>query len=302
MTQRQLGPEVGTPTQQAGAVVPQATQGTADDDGWVVSPAPGSAATYRARELWAYREMVFFLAVRDLQVRYKQAAFGVLWAVLQPLAGAAVFVVVFGRLAKISSDGLPYLVFAFLGYAVWTYFASSLSSANASLVTNSALVTKVYFPRLAAPLSSVLPGLVDLAIALVVTGVLMVLFGVVPGWQLLTLPLWVLGVALLAFGVGTLLATLNVKYRDAHFAVGLLTQLWLFASPVAYPTSLVPERWQVLYHLNPMAGLLEGFRWAVLDGRPPGWTALLSLAVGVLLLGAGIAYFTRSERRFADVI
>lgn len=301
MTQRHLGPDVGRPAQ-VGPVDTAAPGAGSDDDGWVVSPAPGPRSAYRAKELWAYREMVFFLAVRDLQVRYKQAAFGVLWAVLQPLAGAAVFVVVFSRLANISSDGLPYLLFAFLGYAVWTYFASSLSSANASLVTNSALVTKVYFPRLAAPLSAVLPGLVDLSIALGMTGVLMALYGVAPGWPLLTLPFWILCVALLAFGVGTLLATLNVKYRDAHFAVGLLTQLWLFASPVAYPTSLVPDRWQAVYHLNPMAGVLEGFRWAVLDGRAPGPSALLSLLVGVLLLGAGLTYFTRSERRFADVI
>jgi ABC-type polysaccharide/polyol phosphate export permease len=215
---------------------------------------------------------VLFLAVRDLQVRYKQAAFGILWAVLQPLAGAAVFLVVFGRLADISSDGLPYLLFAFLGYAAWTYFATSLAAANASLVSNSALVTKVYFPRLAAPLSSVLPGLVDLAVALVVTAVLMLLYGVAPGWQLVTLPLWLACLTLLAFAVGMLLATLNVKYRDAHFAVGLLTQLWLFASPFAYPTSLVPERWQLLYHLNPWprcSKVCAGRCWTDRHPRPP---------------------------------
>jgi hypothetical protein len=173
-----------------------------DEDGWVVSPVEGWQPAHRAKELWAYREMVLFLAVRDLQVRYKQAVFGILWAVVQPLVGAAVFVVVFSRLADVPSDGLPYLLFAFLGYAVWTYFSSSLTSANASLVANSALVTKVYFPRLAAPLSSVLPGLVDLGIALVMAGVLMAVFGVAPGWPLLTLPLWLFLVALLAFGVG----------------------------------------------------------------------------------------------------
>ena len=301
MTQRHVGPEVGTPAQVTRADAAPAAKGS-DEDGWVVSPVEGWQPAHRAKELWAYREMVLFLAVRDLQVRYKQAVFGILWAVVQPLVGAAVFVVVFSRLADVPSDGLPYLLFAFLGYAVWTYFSSSLTSANASLVANSALVTKVYFPRLAAPLSSVLPGLVDLGIALVMAGVLMAVFGVAPGWPLLTLPLWLFLVALLAFGVGVLLATLNVKYRDAHFAVGLLTQLWLFASPVAYPTSLVPDRWQLVYHLNPMTGVLEGFRWSVLDGRPPGASALLSLLVGVLLLCAGLTYFLRSERRFADVI
>ena len=300
MTQRHSGAGADRPgAYGASRVVP--ARG-ADADGWVVSPAPGWQPARRVRELWAYRELVVFLAVRDVQVRYKQAAFGVLWAVLQPLAGAAVFLVVFGRLANVSSDGLPYLLFAFLGYAAWTYFASSLASANASLVANSALVTKVYFPRLAAPLSSVLPGLVDLAVALVVTAVLMLLYGVAPGWQLVTLPLWLACLTLLAFAVGMLLATLNVKYRDAHFAVGLLTQLWLFASPVAYPTSLVPERWQLLYHLNPVAAVLEGLRWSVLGAPAPGASALLSLLVGLLLLVAGATYFTRSERRFADVI
>ena len=301
MGSRQVGPDVGTPTSVTASDPVPSARG-ADDDGWVVSPLPGWRVGPRARELWAYREMVFFLAVRDLQVRYKQAAFGMLWAVVQPLAGALVFVVVFRRLAKVPSDGLPYLVFAFLGFAVWSYFSSALNAANGSLVANSALVTKVYFPRLAAPLSAVLPGLVDLMVALVMTGVLMAVLGVSPGWQLLTLPLWLVAVAVLAFGVGMLLSTVNVQYRDAHFAVGLLTQLWLFASPVAYPSSLVPDRWQLAYHLNPVAGVLEGFRWAVLDGRPPGAPALLSLAVGLLLLGVGFVYFLSSERRFADVI
>jgi len=301
MGSRQLGHDVGTPTSVSASDPAPSARG-ADGDGWVVSPLPGWRIGPRARELWAYREMVYFLAVRDLQVRYKQAAFGVLWAVVQPLTGALVFVVVFRRLAKVPSDGLPYLLFAFLGFAVWSYFSSALNAANGSLLANSALVTKVYFPRLAAPLSAVLPGLVDLVVALVMTGVLMLVLGVAPGWQLLTLPLWLGAVALLAFGVGMLLSTVNVQYRDAHFAVGLLTQLWLFASPVAYPSSLVPERWQLVYHLNPVAGVLEGFRWAVLDGRPPGAPALVSLAVGLLLLGLGFVYFLSSERRFADVI
>lgn len=301
MARRDVGNELGTPTQVAASdLVPAARN--ADEDGWVVSPVSGWRVRHRAKELWAYREMVFFLAVRDLQVRYKQAAFGILWAIVQPLAGALVFVVLFRRLAKIPSDGLPYLVFVFLGLAVWSYFSSALNSANGSLVANSALVTKVYFPRVAAPLSAVLPGLVDLGIALVMTGVLMAALGVAPGWQLMTLPLWVVAVAVFAFGTGMLLATLNVKYRDAHFAVGLVTQLWLFASPVAYPSSAVPDRWQLVYHLNPMAGVLEGFRWAVLDGRPPGASALASLLVGLSLLAVGFIYFMRSERRFADEI
>jgi ABC-type polysaccharide/polyol phosphate export permease len=277
------------------------------DDGraswpWVENPQQGNRLLSQVRELWRYRELVGFLALRDLQVRYKQASFGVLWAVLQPLAGALALTVVFRRLGRVSSDGLPYLVFAFLGFSVWTYFSSSVAAANQSLVANSALITKVYFPRLAAPLASVLPGLVDLGVALVITAVLMVYEGIAPGLALLALPALALVVVLLALGVGLLLATLNVKYRDAHFAAGLLIQLWFFLTPVAYSSRLVPSGWRIAYHINPMAGVVDGFRWSLLSAPFPGTSAWASLGVTALLVAGGLAYFLRSERRFADVI
>jgi ABC-type polysaccharide/polyol phosphate export permease len=275
---------------------------SADAEGWIETPRGDGRRSVRLAELWAYRELVAFLALRDLRARYKQAAFGFGWAVVQPLSGAIVLTVVFRELAGVPSDGIPYLVFAFLGFSVWSYFSSSLNAANISLVANSALVTKVYFPRLAAPFAAVLPGTVDLGIALGLTGVLMVVQGVSPGLALLTLPLWVAAVVLVALGVGLLLATATVQYRDVPHAFGLLTQLLLFASPVAYPASLVPERWLWLYHVNPMAGVISGFRWSMLGGTAPGAPALVSLATGVALLWLGLRYFGNHERRFADVI
>jgi ABC-type polysaccharide/polyol phosphate export permease len=283
-------------------MVPAAKRDGGTDGEWVENPQPGSRVAAQARELWRYRELVGFLALRDVQVRYKQAAFGVIWAVVQPLVGALALTFVFGRLGRLSSDGLPYLVFAFLGFSVWTYLATSVTVANVSLVSNSALVTKVYFPRLAAPLAAVLPALLDLLIALGITGVFMVYEGIAPGVALFALPLFLVLLMLLALGVGLLLATLNVKYRDAHFLAGLLVQVWFFLTPVAYATSLVPGRWRDLYVVNPMVGVVDGFRWSVL-GAPLDGAALGSAVLGtLLLLTAGVTYFLRSERWFADVI
>jgi len=283
-------------------MVPAAKRDGGADGEWVENPQPGSRVAAQARELWRYRELVGFLALRDVQVRYKQAAFGVIWAVVQPLAGALALTFVFGRLGRLSSDGLPYLVFAFLGFSVWTYLATSVTVANVSLVSNSALVTKVYFPRLAAPLAAVLPALLDLLIALGITGVFMVYEGIAPGAALFALPLFLVLLMLLALGVGLLLATLNVKYRDAHFLAGLLVQVWFFLTPVAYATSLIPGRWRDLYVANPMVGVVDGVRWSVL-GAPLDGAALGSAVLGtLLLLTAGVTYFLRSERRFADVI
>jgi lipopolysaccharide transport system permease protein len=254
------------------------------------------------RELWEYRELAGFFALRDLKVRYKQAAFGAAWAVLQPLVGVVVFTLVFRRLAKVPSDGIPYPVFAFLGLAVWAYVSSGVTKAAQSLVSNSALVTKVYFPRLLAPLASVLPGLLDLALSLLVLGLLMLVYGIAPTWAILTLPLWLLALVATTLSVGLWLAALNVQYRDVNHAVTLLVQLWLFVSPVAYPSSLVPEAWGRLYALNPVVGLLDGFRWAVLGAPWPDISPFLSLAVTAALLVGGVLYFQRVERRFADVI
>ncbi len=256
----------------------------------------------RLDQLWDYRELVAFFALRDVKVRYKQAIFGAAWAVVQPLAGAAIFTVVFDRLANVPSEGIPYLVFAFAGFSLWSYFSTSVDNARSSLVNNAALITKVYFPRLAAPVASVLPGLVDLAVALVVLLVMLIWVGLVPGIAIVAAPLFLLGAIIVALGTGTLFAALTVQYRDVDHVFGLLIQLWLFATPVAYPSSLVKGSWRWLYHLNPMVGVVDGWRWSLLGAPRPGWPALLSAGAGVLLLVLGLNVFQRAERRFADVI
>jgi lipopolysaccharide transport system permease protein len=254
------------------------------------------------RELWRYRELGGFLALRDLRVRYKQAVFGAAWAVVQPLAGVLVFTLVFRRLAKVPSDGIPYPLFAFVGLSVWSYHASSVTRATQSLVGNAPLVTKVYFPRLLVPLAAVLPGLVDLALSLLTLGVLLVVYETVPTVAVLTLPIWVLALVATSFSVGLWLSALNVQYRDVNQAITLFVQLWLFVSPVAYPSSMVEGGWRFLYALNPMAGVIDGFRWALVRGPQPGPAVLVSMAVTLVLLVSGILYFQRTERRFADVI
>lgn len=254
------------------------------------------------RELWRYRELGGFLALRDLKVRYKQAVFGAAWAVFQPLAGVLVFTLVFRRLAKVPSDGIPYPLFAFVGLSVWSYHASSVTRATQSLVGNAPLVTKVYFPRLLVPLAAILPGLVDLALSLLMLGVLLAVYQTAPGWAVLTLPLWLLALVATTLGVGLWLSALNVQYRDINHAITLLIQLWLFVSPVAYPSSMVKGSWRLLYALNPMAGVIDGFRWALLRGPRPGPALLISLSMTAVVLVSGVLYFQRTERRFADVI
>lgn len=253
-------------------------------------------------ELWRYRELVAFLALRDVKVRYKQAVFGGLWAIVQPLAGAAIFTVVFGRLANLPSDGVPYLIFAYAGFTLWSYVSTAVNNAKSSLVNNSALITKVYFPRLAAPLASVLPGMLDLGVSLLLLVAMLVWAGVAPGVALLATPLLLVGAVIVVLGVGALFAALTVQYRDVEQVFGLILQLWLFATPVAYPSSLVPGPWQWLYHVNPMVGLVDGWRWALIGAPRPGPEALVSAAVAVLLLLLGLRVFKQGERRFADVI
>jgi ABC-type polysaccharide/polyol phosphate export permease len=275
---------------------------TSDSGQWIESRPTRGRRALRFGELWRYRELVTFLAVRDVKVRYKQAVFGGVWAIVQPLAGAAIFTVVFGQVADLPSDGIPYLVFTFAGFALWTYLSTSVNTARASLISNSSLITKVYFPRLAAPLASVLPALIDLGVALVVLAVLAYAAGVAPGIAVLTAPLFLVGTVVVAFGTGTLLAALTVQYRDLQQVFTVLVQLWLFASPVAYSSSLIHDRWRWAYALNPMAGVLDGWRWSVLGGPPPGWELLVSAAVAGVLLVTGLLVFQRNERRFADVI
>ncbi|CAA9323211.1 MAG: O-antigen export system, permease protein [uncultured Friedmanniella sp.] len=269
---------------------------------WVENRPTAGRRALDWREVWRYRELVAFLALRDIRVRYKQAAFGMLWALAQPLAGLLVFTLVFDRLAGVPSDGVPYPLFVLVGMTFWTLFSGGLSAATASLVANSSLVTKVYFPRVAAPLASVLPRLVDLSVTLVLLALLLVVTGTLPGPQVLLLPLVVLWAVGLAFGVGLTLATVQVRFRDAHHALTLMVQLWLYASPVAYPSSLVPAEWRWAYALNPVAGLLDSARWVLLDTRPPAAPVLVSLAVTGLLLVLGVRVFAAGERRFADVI
>ncbi len=255
-----------------------------------------------ARELWRYRELAGFLALRDLKVRYKQALLGAAWAVFQPLAGVLVFTLVFRRLAQVPSAGIPYPIFALVGLMVWTYVSGSVTRATQSLVSNSPLVTKVYFPRLLAPLASVLPGLVDLLFSFLILAILMPVYRVGPTAAIVTTPLWLLAAVAVVLGMGLLLGTLNVRYRDVGHVITLLVQLWMFVSPVAYPSTLVPETWRGIYFLNPIAGVVEGFRWALIGAPWPGSGVWVSLVVALVLLVAGVIYFERSERRFADVI
>jgi len=255
------------------------------------------------RELWAYRELLQIFVWRDLKVRYKQTVIGGAWAVIQPFFTMVVFSVFFGGLAKIPSDGVPYPIFAYTALVPWMFFSNALTAATTAVMAQGNIITKVYFPRLILPAAAVGAGLVDFVIAFVVLLGMMVFFRVSPGPAILALPLFLALVVATALGVGLWLAALNAMYRDVRYALPFLVQVWLFASPVAYPSSLVPEPWRVVYGLNPMVGVIEGFRWSLLGaGDPPGpMVAASTLAVGVMLVG-GLFYFRRIERTFADLV
>jgi lipopolysaccharide transport system permease protein len=259
-------------------------------------------ASLNLRDLWNYRELLYFLTWRDIKVRYKQTVLGAAWAVLQPFFTMVVFSIFFGRLAQVPSDGIPYPIFAYCALVPWSYFAGALDRAGNSLVGSANLITKVYFPRLAIPTSAVLAGLLDLAIAFVVLLGMMLYYGIVPTAAVLTLPLFLLLAIATALAVGLWLSALNVQYRDVRYTIPFLTQFWLFATPIAYSSSLVPEQWRTLYGLNPMAGVVEGFRWALLGKEPPGPLLAVSVVVVVLLLIGGLYYFRRMEKTFADVV
>jgi len=254
------------------------------------------------REVWRYRQLVRSFARRDLTVRYRQAALGVVWAILQPLAGALMFTVVFTRVAHVQSGDIPYLLFAFVGWVGWTYFAGAMGQASNSLVRNANLVTKVYFPRITAPIAAVLPGLADLGVGLVFAIPILVRYDTGPGLAILALPAAVAMLVVAALGAGLALGSLHVRYRDVGHATALLTQLWLFASPVAYPSSLVHGGWRYVYALNPVAGGLDVLRWSVAGGDEPGPAVFVSIAAALVLLAVGVLVFQRGERRFADVI
>src|SRR6266446_81523 len=256
------------------------------------------------RDLFRYRELFYFLAWRDVLVRYKQTVIGVLWAVIRPLLTMAVFVFVFGRIAKLPSDGVPYPVMVFAAMLPWQLFATSLSEGSNSLITNANLISKVYFPRLIVPTSAVVVSFADFVISAVLLGLLMIYYGVWPGLHLFAIPVFTLLALGASIGAGLWLAALNVEYRDFRYVVPFFVQLGLYVSPVGFSSAIIPEKWRLIYSLNPMVGVIDGFRWSISGGRAsiflPGiW---IGLAVTVLLLLSGIWYFRRMERTFADVI
>jgi lipopolysaccharide transport system permease protein len=257
----------------------------------------------RLGELWQYRELVYFLIWRDIKVRYKQTALGAAWAVIQPVFMMLVFTLFFGKLGKMPSDNIPYPVFTLCALLPWQLFAQALTQSSNSLVSNEGLITKVYFPRLVVPVSAVLSGLVDFAISFLVLLVMMAYYHIVPGFRIVTFPLFTLLALVTALGVGLWLSALNVKYRDVRHTLTFLIQFWLFASPVAYPSSLIKGPWRLVYGLNPMAGVIEGFRWALLGSNQlAGPMFAVSVGVVILILFSGLYYFKRMEKTFADIV
>jgi lipopolysaccharide transport system permease protein len=282
---------------------PRTPQPRAHDLPWAENAAPaGWFPKLPAREIWGYRELAIVLARRDLKVRYTQTALGIAWVVIQPLAAGVIFTVIFGRLADVPSDGLPYAVFVYSGLVLWGYFSGALDSVAQSLVQNRDLVTKTYFPALVAPVALALPGLVDLCVSLLVVGAVMAAYGVAPGPAIVLTPIWIAWCYLAVLAAGLFLSALNVRYRDVRHTMTFLIQIWLFASPVVYASSLVEGAWAYLYAMNPMVGVLDGFRWSLVDGPPPGPETFVSLAVTAFGLAGGLLYFLRAERRFADLI
>ena len=280
-----------------------ATSGMETVEHEVLIQPPAGWVPVNLHEVWEYRELLYFLTWRDIKVRYKQTMIGAAWAIIQPFFMMVVFSLFFGHLAKIPSDGIPYPIFVYCALLPWQLFAHALGESSNSLVANERLITKVYFPRLVIPIAAVCGGLVDFAISFVVLLGLMAYYGVVPGVAIVTLPLFVVLAVLTALAVGLWLSALNVQYRDVRYTLGFLTQFWLFATPVAYPSSLVPEPWRPLYGLNPMAGVVEGFRWALLGKtESPGILLGVSTAVVLLVLIGGLHYFTRMEEAFADLV
>ncbi|MEW6320185.1 MAG: ABC transporter permease [Acidobacteriota bacterium] len=268
----------------------------------VIEP-PGRVSGAAWREVWAFRELLYFLVWRDLKVRYKQTVLGAAWAVIQPLATMVIFSLFFGRLAGMPSDGIPYPIFSYAGLVPWTYFATGIAGGAASLVGSQSLISKVYFPRLLVPLASVVTPIVDAGIALAVLLALMAWYGVVPGPALVLLPGFALLGLVAAAAVSLWLAALNVEYRDVRYVMPFLVQVWLFLTPVAYPTSLVPAAWRWVYGLNPMVTVVEGFRWTLV-GTPAPAPAMVaaSLVMVAALFWTGLGHFRRTERVFADVI
>ena len=268
----------------------------------VIAPAKGWRALGLA-ELWEHRELLFFVTWRDVKVRYKQTALGAAWAILQPLLLMLVFSVFLGHLAKVPSDGVPYPVFSFVALVPWTLFSQSVAGSSESLVASANMVAKIYFPRLVLPVAACGAFMMDFVISLGLLSVLVAAYGVSIGLAVLTVPLFSVLALLTSMSVGILLSAVNVRYRDVHYAIPFLIQIWLFLSPVAYSTNLLPHAYRLLYALNPMVGVISGFRWAIVGHTPfPGGIILVSSAVTLLLLAGGLIYFKQTERTFADVI
>jgi lipopolysaccharide transport system permease protein len=265
---------------------------------------PGRTEKNYWGDLWRYRELFYILAWRDISVRYKQTAIGVIWAILRPFLAMVVFTVIFGRIAKMPSHGVPYPILVFAAMLPWQFFANSLSEASNSLIVNTSLISKVYFPRLIIPAGAVITSLVDLLVSAALLGVLMIWFHFRPDWRLLTLPLFTLLAFLAALGPGLFLTALNVRFRDFRYVIPFVVQFGLFISPVGFSSEVIPDKWRLLYSLNPIVGVIDGFRWAICRGRSPIYLPgfALSMLVVTLFLFLGIWYFRRTEKTFADVI
>ena len=279
-----------------------AVEGDSELDIIIIEPSSGWVSL-KLGELWNFRELLYFLVWRDIKVRYKQTALGAGWAIIQPLLTMVVFSLFFGKLASMPSDGVPYPIFSFAALVPWTFFATGLTLSSQSLVGSANLLKKVYFPRLAIPIATVLSGIVDFVLAFAVLICMMLYYDITPSSRIVWLPLFLLLALCASLGVGLWLSALNVQYRDVRYVVPFLTQIWLFATPIAYPASLLPEPWRTLYGLNPMAGVVRGFRWALLDtpGSPLN-IALMSSTTAIILLISGLFYFRRMERTFADTV
>jgi homopolymeric O-antigen transport system permease protein len=290
--------EATTTTPEAPAPSPSAQPETVR-----LRPTTGFSRVLAPRELWRYRDLALQIATRDITVRYRQTALGAAWAILQPVGFMVVFSLFFGSLAGVSSDGLPYPLFSLAALVPWTFFANALLLGSDSLVSNSALVSKIYFPRIFMPAGVVVAGFVDLGISLVILIIIVLAWGLVPSAAILALPVLIATAAAAALGTSAALSAINVRYRDVRYVVPFAIQMWLFATPVAYPSSLIGEPWRTLSALNPMVGVVEGFRWATLgSGDAPLDLIAVSAASAVIILVAGLAYFDRVERGFADVV
>jgi homopolymeric O-antigen transport system permease protein len=260
-------------------------------------------ASLKLPELWEYRELIYFFTWRDIKVRYKQTVMGALWAIIQPFFTMLIFALFFGRLAKVPSDGIPYPLFSYTALVPWTFFATGLTQASNVLVQNSNMLKKIYFPRMAMPLGTVIAGCVDFCLAFIVLLGMMAFYGVVPTWKVAWLPFFLLLALVTCLGVSLWLSAMNVQFRDVRYTIPFLTQFWMFATPIAYPSSLLSEPWRTIYGINPMVGVVEGFRWALLGAHTsPGPMVAVSSIVALGLLVSGAYYFRRLERTFADVV